>query len=243
MTTQHEPTRHRPGYMRWFFPVLLGFFLTLGLAFLASWLLDLWPTAARGRAEEDGLLMAEAHREADLRRELALLEEHYAAMLMDCRVAALEEEREALEEIPEDIPEELPEETVDETLPEDEDLVIPEDAPETGDMEFLMGCWLSETGLVNMDTGEPVTVQYCFDENGEGIREIQDVRGACSGLAHATMGADGVLRIQADPSPCDFGAVSYIDSLVTCRTGQDRKAVCHGEEGGDTWDAHFTRIR
>ncbi|THB64319.1 MAG: hypothetical protein D6E12_15020 [Desulfovibrio sp.] len=272
MPEPHPAHETRPLYMRWFFPVSLGFFLTLVLALLILYYVPgLWPLTAHGPSEEDQLLLAARHREADLRTELAQLQETYLALAMECRAVAqaeearrlaqLEEERrlqeellqeqlleeeldELAENIPEDmVPEDVPQDDLVEEEPMEDELIIPEDAEETGDMEFLEGCWLSETGLVNMDTGEPVTVKYCFDANGQGTREIQDMRGMCSGPASASMAPDGSLNIQARQSPCNFGDVAYIESTVDCRGDQDRRAVCHGQEGGVRWNAHFMRIR
>ena len=230
--------------MRWFFPAALGFFLTLALAMLLLLLVPgLWPLRSTEPTGQDLALLTERHREADLRRDLALLEERYLAQLLECRtLAQAEEEPEVAPETPVEEPVAEPvEEPVQE--PPSDDLVIPEEAEQTGDMEFLMGCWLSETGLVNMDTGQPVTVKYCFNADGQGTREIDDERGFCSGPASASMGPDGALRVEAQAAPCDFGAVSYIPSVVSCRGDEDRRAVCHGEEGGVTWDANFQRIR
>ena len=277
----------RPGYMRWFFPALLGFFITLAIALLILWWVPgLWPWATTGIAAADQELLAEAHRTEDLRAELALLERDLEQRLAICvvpeplawdpvqepeevampdwdlpeqppvEVAEAEPEPEpepVVEPEPEPVVEPEPEPDADhmDNLPEPEpqyepgpdELDIPDDAERTGNLDFLEGCWISETGLTNRDTGQPVTVRYCFDANGNGSREVLDIRGPCQGRATARMRPDGSLAIDIGEAPCSFGDVAYVDGLVVCTEGTDGKTHCNGQGGGVHWRSHFTRER
>ena len=342
--TPQDDEHRRPGYMFWFFPVLLGFFFTLAIALILLWYVPGWWPWESGPTEEDQALLAERHREADLRTELALLNEDLTQRLASCpadleplalndplppehveyaenfvpeippepepepiieepypEVAELPEEpleepvidepvidepvmeepdidepivEEPIEEEPiidepdpdedfmdnldpplEEPPYEEPyeEPMVEEPIveeppyeepayePDNGELDIPDDAEETGNLDFLEGCWISETGLTNRDTGQPVTVRYCFDAYGNGSREVLDMRGPCYGGAYAQMQPDGSLVIHAGDAGCSFGGVSYVDGLITCVEGADGKTHCNGQGGGVNWNSHFTR--
>lgn len=124
-----------------------------------------------------------------------------------------------------------------------EDMKIPESARRNNDTSFLEGCWNSETGLVST-SGEPVTVQYCFDGNGNGSRSVtrQKSGDRCTGSVRARFDSAGRLHFDADGAPCPKGG-GFVPHKVECTPGSDGKATCKGQEQGrrNKWDARFRR--
>ena len=126
-----------------------------------------------------------------------------------------------------------------------EDLRIPESAKKNNDMSFLEGCWDSDSGLVAMNTGEPITVQYCFDANGNGTRTVIKSKSndRCTGPVRAKFDALGNLHIQADGASCRRGG-GFVPQQVECAQGAGDRADCYGQEKGgkrNKWDARFRR--
>lgn len=125
-----------------------------------------------------------------------------------------------------------------------EDLSIPESAKKNNDMSFLEGCWDSDSGLFAQNTGEPITVQYCFDANGRGSRTIQKSRSndRCVGSVRAKFDALGALHIDADGAACGRGG-GFVPQQVECTQGAG-SANCYGQERGgrhNKWKATFRR--
>ena len=123
-------------------------------------------------------------------------------------------------------------------------LEIPDGAREKNDLSFLEGCWYCETGLFSSATGEPVTVLYCFDANGQGSRTIQEKRtgGKCQGSVRAQFDSSGQLRIRGGNAKCTSGG-AFVPQTVECQQ-QGKKASCFGREdsGRNTrWRATFRR--
>lgn len=126
-----------------------------------------------------------------------------------------------------------------------EDLKIPEDARKNNDMSFLEGCWSSDSGLVSMNTGDPILVEYCFDAKGRGSRKITNTRNKdrCTGNVRAKFDASGRLIIDADSASCLSGG-KYVPQHVECTDGKGNKTTCYGKEKGgrsNKWDAKFRR--
>ena len=123
-------------------------------------------------------------------------------------------------------------------------LEIPDGAREKNDLSFLEGCWYCETGLFSSATGEPVTVLYCFDANGQGSRTIQEQKtgGKCQGPVRAQFDSSGQLRIRGGAAGCSSGG-AFVPQTVECEQ-QGKKANCFGREdsGRNTrWRATFRR--
>ena len=117
----------------------------------------------------------------------------------------------------------------------------PKQAGKKPSVDFLEGCWVCETGLFSVRTGEPLVVEYCFDKNGQGTSSVTEPDGAkCQGPVRATY--DGrLLVLKADNAPCRGGR-AYPGQKVQCRDGGS-EAVCSGQNEGSgiRWDARFRR--
>ncbi len=120
-------------------------------------------------------------------------------------------------------------------------LEIPKDK---NDMAFLEGCWVSETGLVNMRTREPVVAEYCFDKSGKGKRLVREKNGTiCTGNVTANFTGNGALVMETGDAFCPGGG-KYAPQKVDC-TGSENSTTCNGQELGMgrkvNWDADFRR--
>ncbi len=120
-------------------------------------------------------------------------------------------------------------------------LEIPKDK---SDMSFLEGCWVSETGLVNMRTREPVIAEYCFDKTGKGKRLVREKNGTiCTGNVKANFTGNGALVMETGDAFCP-GGNKYAPQKVDC-TGSENSTACTGQELGlgkkVIWDADFRR--
>ncbi len=123
-------------------------------------------------------------------------------------------------------------------------LVIPPGARENNDLSFLEGCWHSDIGLKEWETGIPIDVRYCFGTNGRGTREVTKENGTrCIGPLRARFDPNGKLRMNSDSAPCDRGS-RFVPEQVECTEGPGGKADCDGQamEGERIrWKNPFTR--
>ena len=137
-------------------------------------------------------------------------------------------------------PEEKP---VEEQAEPGDPLTIPPDAAENRDLSFLKGCWVSTTDLFNFDSKEPITVQYCFDENGKGTRTVQEKGGSrCAGPLQARFDSAGKLVIDGSSAACNSGG-RFVPQRVQC-SGRGDSTQCYGKELSDKgleWKANFRR--
>lgn len=207
------------------------------------------------QAPSEELLRAQTL-EYSLRAELERLRQELLARLAECErnenlpeipiapdEPSIEEPfaEEPVEEIPEipdfplpEIPEEPPlEEPVEEppAAPAEEpnNMEIP-DQPEN--MDFLQGCWNAPTGLINLDTNQPVIVEYCFDDSGQGKVRITELdrngkpRRTCEGDARANLNGDQ-LAIEDDGAICTDNSL-YYGNRVICYKDEKGNTVCKG---------------
>lgn len=123
---------------------------------------------------------------------------------------------------------------------EREALVVPEATPETGDLSFLEGAWVCDTGLADSNN-VPVVVIYTFDRNGKGSIAIEGTHGVCTAQA-TTVLEDGKLTIRTEQEVLCPGGVSYRGQEVTC-TGAGGQTRCEGRNvpGNTNWEANFYR--
>ena len=123
---------------------------------------------------------------------------------------------------------------------EREALAVPEATPETGDLSFLEGAWVCDTGLADSNN-VPVVVIYTFDRNGKGTIAIEGTNGVCTAQA-STMLEDGKLQIRTDQEIVCPGGVSYRGQEVIC-TGAGGQTRCEGRNvpGSTHWEANFYR--
>ncbi|MBQ4133233.1 MAG: hypothetical protein IJD04_05815 [Desulfovibrionaceae bacterium] len=147
----------------------------------------------------------------------------------------------ALPELPDfdEVPEEYPEnpgdmpEVSEPPTEEAQNLEIPENPD---NMQFLNGCWDAPTGLMNIDTRQPVIVEYCFENNGQGkirITEL-DKNGKpmfnCDGPARARL-EDDRLVIEDGGAVCPNGN-GYHSNQVLCYKDRNGNTVCTGRSRG-----------
>ena len=99
-------------------------------------------------------------------------------------------------------------------------------------MNFLEGCWNAPSGLVNMDTNQPVIVEYCFENNGKGSVRITEFdrsgkpKRTCEGSAQARMD-DGKLHIDDNGAACPDNSI-YYGNQVICYKDKKGNTVCKG---------------
>ena len=124
-----------------------------------------------------------------------------------------------------------------------EELVIPDQPEEVpGKLTFLRGRWLCETGLVNGSTGEPVVVEFVFDDEGRGLAVVHERNDRCTGRAIARF-AEGNLHIDIDEQTC-ARSEGYSAQRIDCRNNGPA-AECRGanqSESGESWEARFFRL-
>lgn len=200
----------------------------------------------------DNLLHAQGQEDA-LRAELERLQRELLARLAQCapvEPGPVAENDPVPEEpvVPENVP--PPPEI---TLPEIEDYVEPDPVPkeakpqqpkpdyleipeDTDNMNFLEGCWDAPTGLMNRQSGMPITMEFCFDKNGNGHTRITErdknnnIINQCKGGAQAQIN-NHELIINDQGAICPDGR-RYRPHTVRCRNS-DNQAECTGTVHGD----------
>ena len=122
------------------------------------------------------------------------------------------------------------------------DLTIPEDAARTGDLSFLNGCWNSYTTLKNIQTGEPVTMVYCFSGNGQGELRIREQDGElCRAPARAGFDGGRLTIKSAGDINCPSGR-GYFSTDVGCDPLADGNVSCRGEQrSGNRFEVQMQR--
>jgi hypothetical protein len=118
-------------------------------------------------------------------------------------------------------------------------LVIPQKkADRPDDFDFLKGCWHSDHGIKEIiddkETGQMITITYCFGEGGSGTRTIKYDSQAktCRGAVRAQRQGD-TLVLDIDRANCDDTAF-YVPSRGICRQGEAGAALCDEIPDGAT---------
>lgn len=121
-----------------------------------------------------------------------------------------------------------------------QDLIIPEHA---GNMEFLQGRWLCDTGLANIRTKEPVAFEFSFDAHGNGQGTVHEQNDVCTGKAKAAL-KEGLLHITLGPQQCRDPKKLYNSLEIVCKNASGRGTQCQGtNKDGTIWDAYFNKTR
>jgi hypothetical protein len=107
-------------------------------------------------------------------------------------------------------------------------LRIPEQAKQSGNLDFLEGCWVGTRPEYH--TKRIVTERFCFDDKGTGKRFIIDpgVAGQCVGATRALLNQGGVLTMQSDKMYCTNTGENWGASDMTCR-GEGEHTPCTWE--------------
>lgn len=121
-----------------------------------------------------------------------------------------------------------------------EQLVIPEKGEDT---RFLQGEWLCKTGLMNVQTREPVEVLFSYDSSGCGKATVVDKTDRCTGNATAEMHG-GELVMTVDTQICERSGRGYNRVRIICRNTEGSASSCTGvNEDGSTWQAQFLKVK
>ena len=132
------------------------------------------------------------------------------------------------------------------TLPEHsgEALSIPEQKDDYG---FLEGRWMNDAGLRNKEDGQPITVIYAFDGQGDGSVSVrQKGKQDCVGKAKARFIDEGTLRIETERQVCPNENRAYAAEIIECRPAADGRTSCLGKSAsGDNWggSVYFFRMQ
>ena len=210
--------------------VLLALLLAVLLATGFRVLLYTPVTAASTETHWPGVL----DREADLRRDLALLQEQWLGRQAQCPVIARPPD-------PKLEPAEVPLVEVPSTSPPDTPLVIP-DQPEN--LDFLTGCWRSVTDLFDTRDKKPIQHEYCFNDSGAGEVIVKSNRFTCKGKISAVMQGQKKLVIKTLDSALACNNESRFSGWqVNCQSQANGQAVCQGVNYNDKTRFSVTLLR
>ena len=122
-------------------------------------------------------------------------------------------------------------------------LNLPSDA---SPMEFLEGKWRCETDLINMETNDPIVMDFVFDKKGKGLVSLKEKSGRIfSGSAKASL-QNNILVMDVSRLKTTNSQATYNGSHVQCQQ-KGKAAVCKGKNVGKPpleWDnATFYRVK
>lgn len=122
-------------------------------------------------------------------------------------------------------------------------LNLPKD---TAKLDFLEGKWRCETDLINMETQEPIVMDFVFDREGKGTVRLREKTGRVfSGSAKATL-KNNTLAIDVSKLKTAKSNTSYNGSRIQCQQ-KGQTAVCKGKNLGSPaleWNnATFHRLK
>jgi hypothetical protein len=112
-------------------------------------------------------------------------------------------------------------------------MVVPPDAKQKQDVEFLKGDWRSRTGLATATGERDLRPSYTLDDKGKGKVSFTQKNGAtCEAPAEARWdGSKLVIEEKSNPK-CTDGR-TYARNVVNCEVGADGVAKCTGSQPGD----------
>lgn len=91
----------------------------------------------------------------------------------------------------------------------------------------IEGCWRAGVALVDTSSNTPITVVFCFSDNGNGKKTIRYLKSDvyCSRAdVHWSM-SSGTLSIHVDPMTCS-NRKSYDSQNINCRPDTNQRARC-----------------
>lgn len=125
--------------------------------------------------------------------------------------------------------------------PADDRLRIPDDVDETGDLEFLAGCWRTDPFRHRPTQSSPGISTYCFDSNGQGSLTFRRDGLLCEAPARVEILPGRGLRIWDADTRCNDGSAWFQDRL-DCTTADNGVARCSGESSFDNrWTVNLHR--
>ncbi len=110
-------------------------------------------------------------------------------------------------------------------------LTLPEQAPD-GRADFLNGDWRVRAGIQDRNTGEPLRLQYQF-EQGQGHVTLKRHNGvSCQAPVGAAMSGGALLINNGAAARCSDGT-SYEMPAIRCQPDANRTASCTGNYGAE----------
>lgn len=235
--SDHGEFQEPPRYLAWLAPLSAGLALLLILLLATGFRVLLYSGAPMAEAGAETGWRTAMEREAALRQELVLLQQHWLERQAQCpAVAARTPEPPPAPLLPpQPAPTPIPEKPAaapepPAPIPSGTPLSIP-DAPEN--MEFLSGCWRSITSLVERRTQKPIEHEYCFNDTGNGKVVIRSKRYVCTGKISAEMQGPKQLMIKTlGRVPCakNNEVGHFYAWQAVCQSQADGKALCQAEE-------------
>ena len=127
-----------------------------------------------------------------------------------------------------------------------DELVIPEDAVKTGNLDFLEGCW--QGTRPEYYSKRTIRECFCFGKNGRGgTRRVIDPKGGrtCTGDTKARLDGRGALHVTSQGARCDDGE-RWGAAQMTCR-GNGQKTPCSwvftdASGGHQKYEIPFVRV-
>lgn len=121
-------------------------------------------------------------------------------------------------------------------------LVVPPGASSSGDLSFLEGQWICDTGLSDSNH-VPVVVTYTFAKDGTGHITIQSSIENCQAKVKTRLDKNGILHIVTDDViVCSGSQQNYAGQIIVCK-GSGAQTSCEGrnKSGNKLWKAVFYR--
>lgn len=234
----------RPRYQYWLLPFAAGVAFAL---VTALWLFPRGDVLAAPTPTDrlEAQYLALRGDEQLLRAEIARLTALFAGQRLQCKPPERPIEQARRPPVEQDTKPPIENEPAPRAEPKpDEELTIPEDAPRSGDLSFLQGCWNNETGIFSQKTREPLNIEYCFDANGRGRSTIIERNGQrCSTASVARFDDAGKLVIEdLDNLRCGGGRY-YYKHRANCTSTDGGRARCDGvqPEVGTRFNATIKR--
>ncbi|KAG1598156.1 hypothetical protein G6F46_014205 [Rhizopus delemar] len=110
-------------------------------------------------------------------------------------------------------------------------LAMPANLPD-GNANFLNGNWRAGAGIQDARTGQPLRLEYQFND-GKGSVTVQRGDGvACSAPVTATMKSGSLGMSSSEQATCGDGS-KYDMPQVACKPGAQSIADCSGTYGND----------
>lgn len=262
-----------PRYLHWLIPLSVLLALLLSGLWAAGFRVLLYADAPIAAASVKSDWQAAMDREADLRRDLALLQEQWLGRQAQCPVVATPPSA-APESVTPPVPlmpplaENPPVETPAEPAVEPASPSAPDEAQETPEppspavagptqpntplvipkkpenMEFLKGCWRSVTDLFDTRDKKPIQHEYCFNENGAGQVTVKSKSFICKGRISAAMQGQKKLMIKTlDQSLGCNNQSRFSGWQVVCQARTNGEAICQGINYNDKTRFRVTLLR
>ncbi len=104
-------------------------------------------------------------------------------------------------------------------------LVVP---PQASSLGFLKGEWVTQTGLMDRQTRQPLDLSMRFDDQGQGRLRLQRADGSsCEGPLQASRTQTGLIMEAKQALPCSTGG-SFDSPRIECTPLREGRTDCFG---------------